>query len=548
MIYGEHNKFMIEKYVSVAEMISIEKAADASGLTYDQMMANAGWALAQAVMEAYEQIPQKTILGLVGKGNNGGDTLVALGHLIENGWTANAYVIADRSEDPLMIRYLNLGGEFVSHINDKDYKKLRTLVKSNAVILDGLLGTGIRLPLRDPFPEVLQVVNDTLGSLSTPPKIVAVDCPSGVDCERGDTAPDTMKADLTVCMAAVKQGLLTFPAYEYLGKLKVVGIGLSEELTPLKEVRRFVVNQEYVLDNLPERPSDSHKGTFGNAMIVAGSLNYTGTVLLAGQAAFRSGTGWVTLAVPAPLHGALAGNFPEATWVHLSHENGFISAESVQIVYDNLSRVTAMLIGPGFGLEDTTREFIENLFARNQSHSKRRVGRPSTDDREDSTHTGSFPSLVVDADGLKLLSQMDEWPHRLPPLTILTPHPGEMAIMTGIKPGEIQANRIEIAETFSKKWGHVVVLKGAFTVIAEPEGRTGIIPVASPALARAGTGDVLAGLIVGLRAQGIDAFMAAACGAWIHAHAGLDAAKRLGSTAGVLAGDLIIEIPRLMPR
>ncbi|MGD8458092.1 MAG: NAD(P)H-hydrate dehydratase [Anaerolineales bacterium] len=548
MIYGDHNKHMIEKFVSVAEMISIEKAADAAGHTYDQMMANAGWALAQAVMEAYDHLPKKTVLGLVGKGNNGGDTLVALGHLSENGWTAKAYVIGDRSEDPLMVRYIQLGGEFVSHSFDKGDKKLRALVINSAVILDGLLGTGIRLPLRDPFPKVLQVVNETLGSLSTPPKIVAVDCPSGVDCDSGDAASDTMKADFTVCMAAVKKGLLAFPAYKYLGELKVVGIGLSEELAPWKEIKRFVVNQEYVYDKVPERPLDAHKGTFGNAMIVAGSLNYTGTVLLAGKAAFRSGTGWVTLAVPSPLHGAIAGNFPEATWVHLSHENGYISTESVQIVYHNLSRVTAMLIGPGFGLQDTTRDFIDGLLAGNQSSSKIKVGILSSSNRQGNSHIGSFPSLVVDADGLKLLSQLDDWPHRLPPLTILTPHPGEMAIMTGIKPGEIQENRIEIAETFSKKWGHVVVLKGAFTIITEPEGRTAIVPIASPALSRAGTGDVLAGLIVGLKAQGIDAFNAAVCGTWIHARAGLNAAKRLGSTAGVLAGDLIDEIPGLMPR
>jgi NAD(P)H-hydrate epimerase len=394
---------------------------------------------------------------------------------------------------------------------------------------------------------VLQVVNDTAGSLSYPPKIVAVDCPSGVDCDRGDAAPDTMKADITVCMAAVKQGLLAFPAYEFLGELKVVGIGLSAELEPWKEIHRFVVNQEYAFNNLRQRPLDAYKGTFGNAMIVAGSLNYTGTVLLAGWAAFRSGTGWVTLAVPSLLHAALAGNFPEATWVHLPHEKGVISAESVPMIYENLSRVTAMLIGPGFGLEVTTREFIDGLLAGSQSSEKVKAGVLPSGTRKVGTKIESLPSLVIDADGLKLLSQLDDWPRRLPPQTILTPHPGEMAILTGLKSDEIQTNRIEVAETFSKQWGHIVVLKGAFTVIAEPEGRTGIIPVASPALARAGTGDVLAGLIVGFRAQSVDAFNAAVCGAWIHAHAGLNAAKRLGSTAGVLAGDLIIEIPGLLP-
>ena len=160
----------------------------------------------------------------------------------------------------------------------------------------------------------------------------------------------------------------------------------------------------------------------------------------------------MTLAVPSPLHGILAGNFPEATWIHLPYENGAISAEGVSMIYENLSRVTAMLMGPGFGLEDTTRKFIDGLLAGSQTHSKGKAASLSSGDREDSIQPRSLPSLVVDADGLKLLSQLDDWPRRLPPLTILTPHPGEMAVLTGLKPDEIQANRIEVAETFSKQW------------------------------------------------------------------------------------------------
>jgi NAD(P)H-hydrate epimerase len=505
-------------------------------------------ALAQAVHEAYNHLHEKTVLGLVGKGNNGGDTLVALGHLIEKGWTTVAYIIGNRSKDPLVDRYNKLGGKIVSISQDKGFNNLHVLLRENEVVLDGLLGTGIRLPLRDPFPKVLQIVKDTLAGLSSPPKIVAVDCPSGVDCDSGDAAPDVIKADLTICMAAVKQGLLAFPAFEYLGELKVVGIGLSKELKPWKAIDRFVINQEFVQANLPVRPFHAHKGTFGTALIVGGSLNYSGAVLLAGRAAFRSGAGWVTLAVPSPLHTAFAGIFPEATWLHLPHELGVISEAGAEIVLNNLSRITAVLIGPGFGLEDTTRNFIDNLIVGMESTSKRKIELLQSPQRNNGVRINSLPPLVVDADGLKLLSQLDDWPQRLPPQTILTPHPGEMTYLTGLQKDEIQANRIDVAESFAKKWGHTVVLKGAFTVIAESGGKTGVIPVATPALARAGTGDVLAGIIVGLKAQGMDAFTAAASGAWIHAQAGLKAAERLGSTAGVLAGDLITEIPGLLPR
>jgi NAD(P)H-hydrate epimerase len=153
---------------------------------------------------------------------------------------------------------------------------------------------------------------------------------------------------------------------------------------------------------------------------------------------------------------------------------------------------------------------------------------------------------VIDADGLKLLSRLKDWPMRLPALTILTPHPGEMAVLTGLEKEELMTDRLATAEHFAHKWGHVVVFKGAFTVVASPDGRASVIPVATPALARAGTGDVLAGLIVGLRAQGMPAFEAAAAGAMIHAQAGLHAAHTLGSTASVLASDVLRSVPAQM--
>jgi hydroxyethylthiazole kinase-like uncharacterized protein yjeF len=151
--------------------------------------------------------------------------------------------------------------------------------------------------------------------------------------------------------------------------------------------------------------------------------------------------------------------------------------------------------------------------------------------------------MVIDADGLKLLARIPDWPARLPPLTVLTPHPGEMSVLTGLPKEEIQADRLGVAEKFSQQWGHVVILKGAFTVVSAPDGQTAVVPVATPALARAGTGDVLAGLVVGLRSQGVEAFPAAVAAAWIHAQAGLRSAKDLGSTTSVLAGDVLRAVP-----
>jgi len=197
-----------------------------------------------------------------------------------------------------------------------------------------------------------------------------------------------------------------------------------------------------------------------------------------------------------------------------------------------------VLLGPGFGLEQTTRDFMARIFKQERSRSHMDMGfiqadKPSSHDRL------AFPTTVIDADGLKLLAQIDNWHLNIPTLSILTPHPGEMSVLTGIPKETIQQDRVQTAQHFSKKWGHIVVLKGAFTVITSPTGEAAVIPVASPALARAGTGDVLAGLITGLCAQGVPGFQAAVCGAWIHAQAGLSAVELVGNPASVLARDIL---------
>jgi NAD(P)H-hydrate epimerase len=412
--------------------------------------------------------------------------------------------------------------------------------------MDGILGTGISLPLRGSAQDVLGLVKKTLSNLEPEPWIVAVDCPSGVDCDSGAAADECLPADLTVTMAAVKQGLLRFPANDLVGDLQLVGIGLKhdDKRSPAwQSLKRCVLTGEIVRDMLPVRARDSHKGTFGTAMIISGSVNYTGAALLAGQAAYRVGTGLVTMGVPSLLHSALAGEFPEGTWLLLPHELGVIDAAAAEIVRENLGNASAILVGPGFGMEDTTKNFIRKLFSSQQLTKKARIGFVSTADAEPTPDLSELPPAVIDADGLKLLSQIDGWHELIDQRAVLTPHPGEMSVMTGLDVKEIQSDRIGIAEKYAQAWGHVVVLKGAHTVIADPEGDTAVLPVADPSLARAGSGDVLAGAITGLRAQGLGAFEAAVCGCWIHAHSGLFAAQMLGTSSSVIAGDLINAIP-----
>jgi NAD(P)H-hydrate epimerase len=504
------------KLVSVAEMRVIEQAADASGLSYAQMMENAGRSLANA-FRAHSHKPD-SVIGLVGPGNNGGDTLVALRILAKDGWKATALIVGKRTKkEKLLAQAVNAGVSLVLSA-----KSLKKLLSKSSVVLDGLLGTGMQLPLRQPYAEILAQVKDLLAQRTGLAWVVAVDCPSGMDCDSGELAPETLKADLTLTMAGVKRGMLTLPAFEYLGTLEVGDIGLAENLGEWAAVQRLVIDEDLARAALPVRPLDAYKGTFGTALIVAGSQRFPGAALLAGEAAYRSGAGLVTIAAPESMQPGLAGHLREATWLPLPEEVGWIAESAADQLSENLERITAILLGPGFGQAATTGLFLDKLLA------------------------AKLPPLVVDADGLKLLARLPGWHTRLPADTVLTPHPGEMAILTGLPAEKIQDGRIEIAEQYAQKWNHVIALKGAFTTVASPDGRSATLPLATPALARAGTGDVLSGLITGLRAQGVSGFEAACAGVWLHGQAGLRAAERLGGTAGLLAGDLISELPALI--
>jgi ADP-dependent NAD(P)H-hydrate dehydratase / NAD(P)H-hydrate epimerase len=536
------------KLVTIAQMKQIEQEADASNLPYEKMMENAGHNLSREVLRlsyAQDDEEETQVLGLVGPGNNGGDTLIALIHLAEKGWIARAYLVHRKtSADVLIKRLEEAGGEVYLSEKDENFQQLVAFVESADVILDGVLGTGFKLPLKQEFASVLAAVQGIVAEMEWPPYIIAVDCPSGVECDSGQAAPQTVPADATVTMAAIKQGLLKLPAYDLIGELRVVEIGRLDDLKSWQAIDNEVADEELALSLLPVRPTDAHKGTFGTALIAAGSINFTGAAYLAGKAAYRIGAGLVTLAIPASLHLALAGQFPEATWVLLPNEMGVISSAAADVLKKNLERVTALLVGPGLGLEDTTKDFISKLLSSADDKPLHgRMGFVQSDAAKSAAKPVALPPLIFDADGLKLLAKLPDWQKLLPAPAILTPHPGEMAVLTGLTTDEIQKDRLIIARKYAQEWGHVVVLKGAFTVVASPDSRTTTIPLATPALARAGTGDVLAGLITGLRAQGVEAYDAARAGAWIHAQAGLTAAGFQGSLAAVMASDVLEAIP-----
>jgi hydroxyethylthiazole kinase-like uncharacterized protein yjeF len=536
----------MEKLFTVDEMKALEKEANLAGLSYETMMENAGRGLANEIEIAYSHLQSKKIISIVGSGNNGGDALVALGHLISAGWNTWAYVVRKRDKNDLLVKKLvEKGGGLISIEDDNTLARLIDLLNTSQVLIDGVFGTGIKLPLNDDISSILTSIKKTIGERKDKIHVVAVDCPSGVDCDTGAASDATIPADITVTMAGIKSGLIRFPAAKLTGELRITGIGPIDELNSFKNNRKIILSKEIISKYLPMRPLDAHKGTFGTAFIIAGSVNYTGAALLSGLAAYRSGAGLVTLAIPSMLHEALSGHLPEATWVLLPHKMGVITADATEEIYRNINRATSVLIGPGLGVEDSTREFITKLFTAGSARKKGEMGFIQSKLVENMDVLLEKP-LIIDADGLKLISKVRDWSKLISTPAILTPHPGEMSILTGLPIEEIQENRIEIAEKFSKQWGHYVVLKGAYTVIGAPDGQIAVVPIATPALARAGTGDVLAGLIAGFRAQGMQPFEAACAGAWIHGTAGIFAAKSMGNTASVIASDVLNAVSQVM--
>lgn len=546
------------RILSVSEMRALESTADLAGHSYSQMMERAGQAVARALMRRLP-VKGRRVLVLVGPGNNGGDGLVAARLLHEAEAQVTVYLSAERdpaADAPFRLIRETEGIAVLTLAADRRGEGLRKLAAQAHIIVDALLGTGATPPLRGAIADLLDhvhaglkrsqcapwnAVNHVLAPPSARPYIVAVDGPSGLDFDTGEISQRALKAHLTVTFANPKWGQLHFPGADAVGELGVADIGIPAGID-IPGDGPELLTPERVRAWLPARPGDAHKGTFGKALIVAGSAHYPGAAGLAAQAAIRSGAGLTTLAAPSLIQPALIALAPESTHLPLPHTLGTVDAPAATLLKEKAAGYTALLVGPGLQRTAETQAFLRRLLGLNQR--KRSPGfippRP-----EDAPTVHELPALTLDADGLNVLSEIEAWPETLPPDTILTPHPGEMARLMGV--ASLEGQRWEIARQQAQLWGQVVVLKGAFTVIAAPNGQTLILPFANPGLSTAGTGDVLAGVIVALRAQGLGAFEAAAAGAYVHGLAGELARQKLG-VIGMSAGDVVAALPEAWRR
>ena len=502
-------------------MREIEDRAEAGGVSKQLLMENAGLAVAESIRGQVRNLVGMTVVVLVGPGNNGGDGLVAARHL--DAWGARVTVCLCRDNPAHRGKVAFLRGKRVTIVrldDDDGLAQLRESLELAQIVLDAILGTGRSRPIGGTTGEALDLLREARAG-SDSPRLLALDVPSGLDADTGNVDPKAVPCDVTLTLGNPKSGLYRFPGAACVGKAEVLDIGIPKGLD--REITFVLMTDGWAGAALPDRPLSGHKGTFGKALIVGGSINYVGAPYLAATAAGRVGAGLVTLAVPKSLQMAVASKAVEPTYLPLPEESpGVPRSEAAGLISERASGYQALLIGPGIGQADSTREMVARLL------------------RE----SGALPPLVVDADGLNILASLGEsWRNDLSPEAILTPHPGEMARLTGRSTKDIQEHRVEIAVESAVKWRMIVVLKGAFTVVAYPDGRSKLSPFANPVMSTAGTGDVLAGTIAGLLAQGVEPEEAAALGVYLHGLGGQRVSAELGD-AGMLASDLLPELPR----
>lgn len=508
------------KVVTAEQMQAIDRRCIENGLPTEILMGNAGRAVAGEVKRLLRNPEGQHILLLIGPGNNGGDGLVAARYLREWGAGVTVYLGSQRPPDDNNLKQVNERGiTCIDGTTDSDRAGLTGELAAATVVIDSLFGTGRSRPLTGLFVPMLEAVGRAKRERPSL-LLIAVDLPSGLNADTGEVDPVCLHCDYTVTLAMPKLGLYSLPGAGYAGKVFIVDIGIPEQLAV--EVDVELITEDWCREIIPDRPIGANKGSFGKVLIAAGSVNYIGAACLAAGGAMRVGAGLVTLAAPRSLVPVMAAKLTETTYLPLAETRlGGVAPEAARTVSQNLENYNVLLAGCGLGQGIPVARFIANSILRSK--------RP-------------LPSLIMDADGLNALVQVPNWWQYLPDDAILTPHPGEMVRLTGLSVDEIQEDRIGVARRFAGQWNKTVVLKGAYTVVASPNGTVGLSGEANPGLASAGTGDVLAGAIAGLVAQGVPLFEAAVLGVYLHAQAGERVRDSLGD-AGMLASDLIGQLP-----
>lgn len=498
------------------EMRKVDQLAIEAGFPDILLMETAGRGVALKVVALMKKKLGNKILIIAGKGNNGGDGLVASRYLHDFG--LNVQVLLLTGEENLtgstLINYklCQLKGIILHSSKGYDFDLVKELINWSDLIIDAMLGTGINGPVREPVTDIIDLVNNSDRT------VLAVDIPSGISGASGNILGKAVQADYTVTMAYPKLGLLVYPGRTYSGEIEIIDLGVPESYALRIKPQYYMLTTEEAKAMLPKRPVTGHKGSFGKVSIIGGSPGMAGAPYLTGMAALKTGAGLVKIAVSRKVQPVIASYTPElitCALKELSINDNLKSPEKLELdgIKDIMEHSNVLAVGPGLGQSAIVSNIIEKVL--------REFKGP----------------LVLDADGLNVVKDPNVFKERKEPL-IVTPHPGEMAHLMKKTVAEIEGNRIGIAIEFSTEYRIYLVLKGSSTIIALPDGRLYINLTGNDGMATAGSGDVLTGIIAGLLAQGLKAEQAVILGPYLHGLAG-DLAQKERSSYSLTAGDLI---------
>lgn len=495
------------KIPSAQEMHEIDrKAREEFSLPTLLLMENAGERVAEVALDML--VGQKVVV-VAGKGNNGGDGIASARHLFNLGVDVEVLLLGEREKIAGDAR-VNLeiaekmGIKIVETPSD-----ISVYLKEADLVIDAIFGTGLKGEVSSPYKEAIEAIN------SAGKPVLSVDIPSGVG-DKGEILGVAVKADKTVTLALPKQGLILYPGASYAGEILVADIGLPHQL--LSTPSLTLITPTILQELLPQRPPDAHKGTFGHLLVLAGSVGFTGAAAMCCESALRVGTGLVTLGIPASLNPIMEVKLTEAMTYPLPETmEHSLSLQALPLIREKLKKCSALAIGPGLSTHPQTCQLVKELL----------------EDLE-------IPA-VVDADALNCLagSKVNFSGKRF----VLTPHPGEMARLVGEEIRSIQADRIGWAGKLARETGCVVVLKGARTVVANPDGECFVNPTGNSGMASGGMGDILTGMIGGFLAQGIPPLASSLLGVFLHGLCGDLARDELGEEV-MVASDLLRFLPR----
>lgn len=513
------------------EMRALDRAAEEEiGIPGIVLMENAGRAVADAAEQMLGSCRGKTIVIFAGKGNNGGDGSGAGRWLLNRGARVSLILAATMEElsgsaaDQLQY-FFACGGEVLTIQGDEEesfWEQLKVRASRADLFIDALLGTGFAGNLQPTLRRLCDCINELKARSEGRCRVLSVDIPTGVNADDGSASASAVAADETVTMALPKPGLYLYPGARQAGKVTVADIGMPATLLESAGSDRFLLTGEMVKAMLPTRPKNAHKGMAGRAFVLAGSYGYLGAAALSSFAAIKGGAGLVTLYTPEPSREALAIKLTEVMVKGLAVDAaGHLASEAEEEMLEAVHQAAVLALGPGLGVSEATGAVVRRLLG-----------------------SAELP-CVIDADALRALEDHTEILPHMAAEKVLTPHPGEMARITGLTVEKTDRDRLEIARVYAEKWQAVVVLKGVPTVIALPDGSVYLNPTGTPAMATAGCGDVLTGLIAALIAQGASVREAALAGVYLHGLAGEIAAR---NGIGMTASELVEALPEARNR